>query len=273
MVLCSKLSPGDMMNDRFIITNIHRVIFVGKDEYTGPITSFSNKKACRNELIYHISGEATVFFNGKQLDITKDCIRFLPQGNVQEYVVKRRESGECIDVFFDTDVQISDEAFVIGPTQSEKIRALFKKIFADWVAKDDGYYFECVSLLYKIFAELEKKNYMPENQYSAIKPAIEYIEKHFLDKKITAEELVGCCTISYPYIKKLFVKKFGISPIRYSIQLKINYACDLLRSELYTVTQTAELCGYNDIYFFSRQFKEYVGISPTDFLKKYKSSK
>lgn len=261
------------MKDNFTITKIRQVIFVGKDEYKEAITSFSSKKTCSNELIFHISGESTVFFNGKQLDISKDRVRFLPQGNVQEYVVKRREPGECIDIFFDTDVSISDEAFVISPIQSEKIKALFKKIFAVWVAKDDGYYFECVSLLYKIFAELQKKNYIPQNQFDAIKPAIAYIEKSFLNEKITVEALTSCCTISYPYIKKLFVKKFGISPIRYSIQLKINHACDLLRSELYTVNQTAELCGYNDIYFFSRQFKEYVGISPTDFLKKYKSSK
>lgn len=273
MVLCGKLSPGDMMNDRFIITNIHRVIFVGKDEYTEPITSFSDKKTCSNELIFHISGESTVFFNGKQMDITKNRIRFLPQGEVREYIVKRKVPGECIDVFFDTDAPISEEAFVISPRQSEKIKALFKKIFAVWVVKDDGYYFECVSLLYKIFAELQKKNYIPQNQFDAIKPAIAYIEKNFLNEKITAQELDSCCTISYPYIKKLFIKKFGISPIRYTIQLKINHACDLLRSELYTVSQTAELCGYNDIYFFSRQFKEYTGISPTDFLKKYKSSK
>ena len=260
------------MNNKFAVTDIKRVILVGKDEYKETVTSFANT-TCSNELIFHLSGESTVFFNGKQLDITKDSIRFLPQGNIHEYIVKRKERGECIDIFFDTDVPIADEAFVIRPRQGEKIKALFKKIFAVWVAKDDGYYFECVSILYKILAELEKKNYIPENQYSAIKPAIAYIEKHFLGKKITAEELVSCCTISYPYIKKLFVKKFGMSPIRYSIQLKINYACDLLRSELYTVTQIAELCGYNDIYFFSRQFKEYVGISPTDFLQKYKSSK
>ncbi len=260
------------MIDQFVVTNIRRVILVGKDEYKEAITDFKHK-SCSNELIFHLSGESTVLFNGKQLDVTKDTIRFLPQGEIHEYIVKRKERGECIDVFFDTDVPVANEAFVLKLKQNEKIKSLFKKIFSIWVAKDDGYYFECVSIIYKIFAELQKKNYIPESQFNSIKPAIKYIEKYFLYKKITAEEITSCCAISYPYIKKLFVKKFGMPPIKYSIQLKMNYACDLLKSELYTISQIAELCGYNDIYFFSRQFKEYVGISPTEFSKKYKSSK
>lgn len=260
------------MNNKFAITDIKRVILVGKDEYKETITSFTNK-TCSNELIFHLSGESTVFFNGKQLDVKKDTIRFLPQGEINEYIVKRKERGECIDIFFNTDIPVTNEAFVLKLNQSEKIKSLFKKIFSVWVAKGDGYYFECVSIIYKIFAELQKKNYIPESQFNSIKPAIDYIESHFLEKKITAEELTACCKISYPYIKKLFIKKFGIPPIKYSIQLKINYSCDLLKSELYTISQIAEICGYNDIYFFSRQFKEYMGLSPTDFINKYKSSK
>lgn len=261
------------MNDKFTVTNIKRVILVGKDEYKEDVISFTSNKTCSNELIFHLSGESTVLFNGKQLDVTKDSIRFLPQGEIHEYIVKRKERGECIDIFFDTDVSITKEAFVLKVKQSEKIRNLFKKIFVVWVAKDAGYYFECVSIIYKIFAELQKKNYIPEKQYLSIKPAIEYIERHFLDKKITAETLASCCTISYPYIKKLFIRNFGMPPIKYSIQLKINYACDLLQSDLYTITQIAEICSYSDIYFFSRQFKEYMGISPSAFIKKHKSSK
>ena len=261
------------MNNKFAIIDIKRVVLVGKDEYKEKVIYFSKNSNCKNELIYHLSGKSIVVFNGKQLETTEDTIRFLPAGEINEYTVDRIERGECIDIVFDTNMPITDEAFVLKLKQSEKIKSLFKKIFSVWVAKNDGYYFECVSLIYKIFAELQKKNYIPESQFNSIKPAIDYIERHFLDKKITTEGLASCCAISYPYIKKLFVKKFGVPPIKYSIQLKINYACDLLKSELYTISQTAEICGYNDIYFFSRQFKEYMGLSPTDFINKYKSSK
>jgi len=231
------------MNNKFAITDIKRVILVGKDEYKEKVTSFSKNSNCKNELIYHLSGKSIVVFNGKQLETTEDTIRFLPAGEINEYTVDRIERGECIDIVFDTNMPITDEAFVLNLKQSEKIKSLFKKIFSAWVAKNDGYYFECISIIYKIFSELQKKNYIPESQFDSIKPAIDYIERHFLDKKITTEGLASCCAISYPYIKKLFVKKFGVPPIKYSIQLKINYACDLLKSELYTISQIAEICG------------------------------
>ena len=120
---------------------------------------------------------------------------------------------------------------------------------------------------------MQKQNYIPQNQYDSIKPAIEYILANFLKSKISVPFLADKCNISEVYLKKLFVKKFGMSPIRYIIQLKINHACDLLRSGQYTVSRISELCGYDNVYFFSRQFKEYVGTSPTVFAEKYISSK
>ena len=53
----------------------------------------------------------------------------------------------------------------------------------------------------------------------------------------------------------------------------MNYATDLLQLGEYSISQIANLCGYEDIYSFSRQFKNEFGLSPTDFSKKYKSSK
>ncbi|MDD6564137.1 MAG: AraC family transcriptional regulator [Clostridiales bacterium] len=39
------------------------------------------------------------------------------------------------------------------------------------------------------------------------------------------------------------------------------------------MTQVANLCGYEDVYYFSRQFKNYVGVTPSAFEQRYKSSK
>lgn len=260
------------MKQDFIITGIERVILIDKNEYSQNKIVFTCPLKS-NELIFHFSGKSTVYFNNKILNIKENTICFLPKGEYDEYVVERSEYGECIDIFFDTDIPLSDEAFVINDANSATIGNVFKKIFSVWVSKNSGYYFECVSLLYKIFAELQKKNYIPQNQYNSIKPAISYIEDNFLKTKISVPYLAEKCRISETYLKKLFIKKFGVSPIKYIIQLKINHACDLLRSKRYSITQVSELCGYDNVYYFSRQFKEYTGTSPSIFIERYKSSK
>jgi len=95
-----------------------------------------------------------------------------------------------------------------------------------------------------------------------------YIEEKFLTENISCEHLAELCGISYSYFQRIFSQKYGISPKRYIIQLKVNYASDLLKSGEYSVSQTAEMSGFDDLYFFSRQFKEYVGMSP----QKYKNN-
>lgn len=260
------------MEQSFIVTGIKRVILVGKEEYPEQITEFRGQLHC-NELIFNLSGDSVVRFNGKVFRCNENTVRFLPKGENREYIVERLEKGECIDIFFSSDRPVAEEAFVMKPQNSTAIAGLFRKVFSLWVAKGDGYYHECLSLLYKLLAELQKTDYFPQNRFGVIQPALEYINEHFLSEKISTVLLAQKCGISESGLKKLFLRKFGVPPVRYMIQLKIRYACDLLRTERYTVTRTAELCGYNNVYFFSRQFKEYMGISPQLFMEKYRSSK
>ena len=261
------------MNFDFVITNIHRVIMVGKEEYPEQVTEFKTSYLKHNELIFNLSGHSKVLFNGKELINTAKNIRFLPKGECFEYRVERIERGECIDVFFDTDVPISDEAFMLDVAKRESIEPLFKKIFCVFVSKDEGYKFECISLLYKIFSELQKSSYIPENKFRLIKPALEIIQSDFLTRDIHTSELASASGISETYLKRLFGERFGVSPKRYIIQMKINHSAELLRLGRYSVSEAAALSGYSDVYYFSRQFKSYMGMTPSAFIKKYKSSK
>lgn len=262
---------GDSMNKDFLITKIEQVIFVEKEKYKEKRLSFSNKLNF-NELIFHYSGHSTVYFDEYVLRVKENTIRFLPEGAVKKYEVERESCGECIDIFFTTDKPVSDCAFTIDASQKEYIGKIFKRLFNVWIEKQDGYYFECVSLLYKIFSELQKNAYSPSDHYLKIKPAIEEINKEFLNKSFSNRYLASLCNISESYMKKLFKEKYGASPKRYIIQRKIDYACELLALQIYTITQISEMSNFSDVYYFSRQFKEYIGVSPNQYVKKYKSS-
>lgn len=260
------------MNNDFCVTGIFKIILVDKNEYPQDTLHF-NPSLYHNELILHLSGSGTCVFGGETLQTSPGTVRFLPKGNASEYTVYKKESGDCIDVFFDTDVPVSDKAFTVDSGSNKTIAALFKKIFSVWVAKDSAYCFESVSLLYKILAEMQKTNYIPESRYALISPAVKYIEENYYKMDITSKILSDLCGISYSYLKRLFIEKFGLPPIKYTIQLRINYACDLLKESSIPISSVARMCGFSDVYFFSRQFKSYMGMTPSEFKRKYISCK
>jgi len=263
---------GDGMEKDFIITQISQIVMVGKERYPEKRTAFGTQ-VHSNELIFHLSGEVTVFFGDQIMETLPKTVRFLPKGRVSRYEVDRHTPGDCIDIFFLTDRPVASEAFVVDASKTERVGRLFKRIFHTWVSKEEGYYHECIALLYTIFAELEKESYMPSDRFLKIKPALDMIHNCFLQQTPSISELSAVCGISDSYLKQLFKEKYGIPPKKYIIQRKLNHACDLLRMERYSITQVAELCGFSDVYFFSRQFKVHLGITPTQFVKKYKSSK
>ena len=261
------------MNNKLIIHGIDRIIFVGKNEYPEKRTVFPFKRLLHHELIYHFVGDSTIYFNDQILIDNDNTIRYLPEGECTKYIVDRKKQGECIDICFSSNIPLSEKAFT-SQVKNEKIKLLFKKAFSVWVQKDEGYYLECISILYKILAEMQKNTYLTDIQFQKIKPAVEYIQNNFLSKEnITAEKLSELCGISYSYVKRIFSLKYQLSPKRYILQLKMNYACDLLRHGEHSVSEIADICGYSDIYTFSHQFKTEFGLSPLDFTKKYKSSK
>ncbi len=131
------------MIDNFVITEITRVVYVDKNEYPEKVTKFQAKELKTNELIFHYSGKATVYFNGQVLQTSENTIRFLPKGECREYIVDREEIGDCILICFNADRQVGDiaeTAFV----KNEKVGVLFKQLFLKWVQKDEQYYFECI---------------------------------------------------------------------------------------------------------------------------------
>ncbi len=62
----------------------------------------------------------------------------------------------------------------------------------------------------------------------------------------------------------LFKISFGVTPNRYIILTRVEFAKTLLGSGYLSISEIAEKSGFSDIYYFSKLFKKEVGVSPSE---------
>ncbi|TBL80585.1 helix-turn-helix domain-containing protein [Paenibacillus thalictri] len=80
----------------------------------------------------------------------------------------------------------------------------------------------------------------------------------------TIAALAEKAQLSPRYFSLKFKETMGVSLERYVVQTRIERAEHLLRFNGMTVGEVAEALGYRSIYFFSRQFKQYRGKTPSE---------
>lgn len=88
---------------------------------------------------------------------------------------------------------------------------------------------------------------------------------------LTLQQLASQSGLSVAHYSKLFTQKTGFSPIDHFIQLKIQYACQLLDISQMYVKEIAHRVGYDDPYYFSRIFKKVMQMSPMEYRKRDRS--
>ncbi len=250
--------------------NVKRISTVGRytsaTEQGGRRVKIYSSSPVLYEIIFNISGKSTVYFNGKTLENTPGSIRYLPKGNFDgEYKVEVEEEGVCIDIFFDTDDPMPSSAMCVYDV--EELKNSFEKIYNIWLSKEPGYYARAMSLLYGIIAALKKKSesYMPSDKRGRLETARRYIVENFKSKDFDFSELCESTGLSYSYFKELFVSCYGMPPVKYLTNMRLEYAKELLITKRYSVSETAEMCGFENVYYFSSVFKKHIGVSPKSY--------
>lgn len=220
-----------------------------------------------HQLIYKLEGENYTCYGGERLHMRPDVIGFLPQSADAEYYVDRLSHGDCIDVYFITNAPLCERAFCLDAASVKALRPLFIRLHALWTGRAEGYDYQCMALLYEILASLEKTQdtYLPRDKYTKISAGIEYLRAHCFDPAIDLTQPARLCSMSYTYFKQLFKAKFSLTPIAYVTELRMEQAAELLSTGHYGISTVAALCGYSDVYYFSRAFKKYFGCPPSRF--------
>lgn len=95
-----------------------------------------------------------------------------------------------------------------------------------------------------------------------IKQAKQYMMLQFMHP-ISIDHLAGMLGYHRAHLTKLFKQKTGLSPMQFLQQIRMERAEQLLATTM-TVEAVASAVGFGDALYFSRKFRKWRGLSPTE---------
>lgn len=101
-----------------------------------------------------------------------------------------------------------------------------------------------------------------EREEDPVEQAVRFINDHVLQQPVTVSTVADAVGLSPAHFTRMFQSKIGIAPVKYIIEIKMNYAKKMLTEQDLSIQEIARLLHYEDPLYFSRQFTKSTGLSP-----------
>lgn len=232
--------------------------------YTPQVMKFTTENRQDHIIGIQLSGDAKHSFADHQFTLDENCIYFFNQN--EDYSVEVAEKGLCFSVHFTTYMPIEVKSFCIKIKDNSAIVRILNSIEQQFI-QTGACTAKCLSELYKLFGSFEDiyfKKYSPKD--ARLLKAKEYINLHFKEDRciVKAAEEYG---VTQRRFNDIFKQSFHTTPNKYIIDHKIGLAKKLLCSKELSIGDISNLCGFADIYYFSKTFKKVTGQTARDYRK------
>ncbi|BEV06393.1 AraC family transcriptional regulator [Chryseobacterium gambrini] len=134
-----------------------------------------------------------------------------------------------------------------------------KDIMADFALKE-----LLIRLMQTQARSMVEKNIVKNK--SRIGFAVDYIKKN-LHQKLSIDSIAKMAYVSKSNFFKMFKDELGTSPNEFILQERINRAKELLANQN-SIKETAYQTGFSDANYFTRVFKQLVGVTPKSYQDK-----
>ena len=103
-----------------------------------------------------------------------------------------------------------------------------------------------------------------EKDNEMINKVIDYLHDNYR-KNISNSQIARHFNYHTNYINRIFKQHTGMSLRQYIINIRIRKAMELLSHSDISITVTSREIGYENVTYFSRLFKEKVGLTPSKY--------
>lgn len=202
--------------------------------------------------------------------IKKSIMESINELNLSDALLKLKKlydflkTGECCTVL---------QAKLIYISLEEALINVIRDRFKDFTSSnkeilESEFLFNINSLLKEklIFASNQVINIIDtRNCPKPVYKTVVFINSYYSDSTISLEMIAGKFGYTSAYLSRLFKKETGKNLVDYVNEVRIFAAKKLLKQNDKKVYQVAEQVGYSNYNYFSKVFKQYVGVSPSEF--------
>ncbi len=253
---------------------------VGEIEVAGGTIWNLNEKLENNMLAYCTKGNGILMISDDQIPVSGDQFFIIPkQSNFKFYSVIDVNSRFLVIHFNGRSSHLLGKEFSMVrnliPSVNNLVanrEMLFDEIFNNLSRGFHDENLEYVNFCFGhllatfIYASKTSDDFADESN-PVIRKAIEYMNKN-LNLKLSLNLISKEAGYSATYFTTLFKKETNYSPLSYFSHLKIVKACEFLD---YTRTKVKEISftlGFTDPYYFTKDFKKKMGMSPRQYRKR-----
>ena len=115
---------------------------------------------------------------------------------------------------------------------------------------------------------LSKKDVLMEER---IRTMLDYLEKHYIES-VTLEDIAESASLSISECIRCFKAMVHVTPVNFLRQYRLEKAADLLLHTDLSISEAASYCGFQEMSYFTRCFRNQFGVTPTLYRRTYKKA-
>lgn len=240
------------------------------------------------EIIYVYKGENVILVDGKRVTLTEGHLTVYPPGayhigefpsTASVYVITFDTSSKALSALYGRAIELSAEqkdAFTAIISSGLK---LFERLprngeLRGMKKKEGASEYELQKLKKKLelfliellTADAEDKKTPHKDLFREICDFL----RLSVSRTVTLCEVAARFHIGKSTLTALFRSECGEGMIAYFNRLKIEKAKELIRLGEMNFTEISDFLGFSSIHYFSRLFKSVAGVTPSEYLNKYR---
>ena len=236
------------------------------------------------EFILIQSGEATISMGMEKYHCHNNEILYISPHTVHQAVSNTPDASLCGFVFHPSLIKSylseDDRAILFACENSmifskknpfyEELSNILKNVISIFNKKPRAYKLDITAHILLLLSLLIRSgtvfNFERNDRFCRIRPAIEYIEENY-NQQISISDLSKLINVCDDYFIRIFKAATSRTPTAYITDVRLHQALRLLSLHQYSISEISDKTGFSSIQYFSRIFKERMGLSPSEYAK------